>query len=101
METLLVTMLVLIVAGLIIPRILEFRQDSIVARNRKNIQELVNAIQRFQLEGHSLTNADTVETVAAQLVETSYLSASSKLTSRQITMIHTNGALFFYETYDD
>ena len=94
-------MIITIVAAMALPRLADFRRDSIVSRNQANVRELVNAIERFQVNGCYLTNVSSVESVVSQLVGQEYLFPSDKMTSTQITMIFTNGYLLFFETYDD
>lgn len=100
-EVLAVIAVVVILVGLIIPRIVVLRRESTQERNNFNARAIANAIERVQLEGALLTNVASVEVVVSQLVAHQALSSAAKLTSRQISMFCTNGYLFFYGTYDD
>jgi prepilin-type N-terminal cleavage/methylation domain-containing protein len=100
-EVLFVVMIVTIMAAIALPRLADFRRESVVSRNQANVRELVNAIERFQVNGRYLTNVSSVESVVSQLVGQEYLYPSDKMTSTQITMIYTNGYLLFFETYDN
>jgi len=100
-EVLAVVTVIVILAGVIIPRVVILRQQSAQERNNFNARQIANAIERLQLEGGNVTNISSVESVVNQLIDRQILCLSDKLTSRQITMISTNGYLFFYGTYDD
>lgn len=100
-ENLAVVAVIIILASVIIPRVVVLRQQSTQERNNLNARQIANAIERFQLEGGIVTNVSSVEAVVNQLMDRQMLCPSEKLTSRQITMIVTNGYLFFYGTYDD
>ncbi len=100
-ELLAVVAVIIILASVIIPRVVVLRQQSTQERNNLNARQIANAIERFQLEGGTVTNVSSVEAVVNQLTDRQMLCPSQKLTSRQITMIATNGYLFFYGTYDD
>ena len=97
LELLMVISIVIILSALLLIRVGEFRKESHKARNSRNVQELVNAIQRFQLEGHTLTDVSSVDTVVASLQTTGYLGFSPKLTTTQINMIPVvNGVPILY-----
>lgn len=100
-EILAVVTVIVILAAIIIPRVVILRQQSTQERNNFNARQIANAIERFQLEGGNVTNVSSIESVVNQLIDRQTLCPSEKLTSRQITMISTNGYLFFYGTYDD
>jgi type IV pilus assembly protein PilA len=100
-EILAVVAVIVILTAVIIPRVVILRQQSTQERNSFNARQIANAIERFQLEGGTVTNVSSVESVVTQLVDRQIICPSDKLTSRQITMIATNGYLFFYGTYDD
>lgn len=100
-EILAVVALIVVLAAVAIPRIVILRQQSTQERNNFNARQIAAAIERFQLEGGVLTNISSVEAVVNQLVDRQVLCSSERLTSRQITMIETNGYLLFYGTYDD
>lgn len=100
-EILAVVAVIVILTAVIIPRVVILRQQSTQERNSFNARQIANAIERFQLEGGMVTNVSSVEAVVNQLTDRQMLCPSEKLTSRQITMIATNGYLFFYGTYDD
>lgn len=100
-EILAVVAVIVILAAVIIPHVVILRQQSTQERNNLNARQIANAIERFQLEGGSVTNVSSIESVVGQLIDRQMLCPSDMLTSRQITMIVTNGYLFFYGTYDD
>ena len=100
-EILAVVTVIVIVAAIVIPRVVLLRQESTQQRNNFNARQIANAVERVQMEGGSLTNIASFESVVNQLVNRQVLYPSQKLTARQITMISTNGYLFFYGTYDD
>ena len=56
-------MIVTIMAAIALPRLTDFRRESVVSRNQANVRELVNAIERFQVNGRYLTNVSSVESV--------------------------------------
>ena len=100
-ETLAVVTVIVILAAIVIPRVVVLRQESTQQRNNFNARQIANAVERVQMEGGSLTNISSFESVVNQLVNRQVLYPSQKLTARQISMISTNGYLFFYGTYDD
>lgn len=93
--------IIVILAALILPRLADFRRDAARARNAANLQQVAAALERFTLDGHSLTNADSTETIVVQLTRLNYISPSPALTSSQIISVYTNGFIFFASTYDN
>src|SRR5258708_37564802 len=99
-ELICVILVILILSLIITPRIMAFRHISAQARNGTNVRTLVTAIEKAQMEGMIFTNADSVESLVAQLVSWRLMYDSPSITSVQITMINDSGTLRFYPTYD-
>lgn len=100
-EILAVVAIVILLLSIVIPRVVVLRRESTQERNNFNARQIANAIDRFQMEGNALTNTTSIESVVGQLIQQQMLCPSEKLTSRQITLIATNGYFFLYGTYDD
>lgn len=100
-EILAVVAIVIVLLSIITPRVVVLRRESTQERNNFNARQIANAIDRFQMEGNALTNSSSIESIVGQLTQQQILCPSEKLTSRQITLIATNGYLFLYGTYDD
>jgi type II secretory pathway pseudopilin PulG len=100
-ELICIMAVVLILAFMLTPRIMQFRKVSARARNVTNVRTLEIALLRAQVEGKSFTDAASVESLVAQLVNWRLIYDSPTLTSVQITMIDDgSGVLEFYPTYD-
>jgi len=112
-EVLAVLSVIFILAAIVIPRIVVIRTQSIQQRNNCNSREIAAAVERFQMEGGSLTNLCIVDSVSgqlsdacvdsviAQLVGGNKLYPSEHLTSRQISMYYSGGFLSVFGTQDD
>ena len=125
-ELITITIVIGILAAFATVRIMNWHKQVVRARNVANVQALVLATTRFQLEGGTFTdltvdehNEVDVAPIVAQLIAANKLApmaaAANKLTSRQITVRYfpdsTNpsagvvdtatGALFFWSTNKD
>ena len=114
-ELIIIITIVVILAAFSISRIGLMKRNAALSRNQENVLVLADALNRFQINGGSLTNISSLDNVTQQLIQSGVLFSNIAITPQQITMYWVanpqtvsgdfssggvEGTLYFHPTYN-
>ena len=89
LELVVIIVVVIILASIALQRYGVMKRAAALSRNTANVNIIVEALSRYQLNGNVLTNittSSTIENVTSQLIQAGFLEPNSTFTSAQIFM---------------